>query len=100
MNELYDVHFISNEAVFKDDCGTNFTTQDIEDAILQNRTCLPRDGPLHGYHPYHQHVNPFQVVRYDKGTEQGYPAYGDNIARVCEWRDVIPASACITIRVV
>lgn len=99
MNQIYDIKFISAEN-FTDRCFEPFTPEDIQNAIDLNKTCLTGFDGQAGYHPYHQHVMPFQVVRYDKGYDQGYEQYGDEIARLCEWRDTIPGVHHFTLRLV
>jgi hypothetical protein len=39
-----------------------------------------------GSHPYHQHVNPFQVV----SVNNFFSSINTNVVRVNEWRDTVP----------
>jgi len=98
MGKMYDLKFLSAD-LFVDRCPDRFTPDDILNVSLSNKTCLSGYSGQQGYHPYHQHVMPFQVVRYDKGYEEGLDEYGDEVARLCEWRDVIPGVEAITIRI-
>jgi len=98
MGEMYDLKFLSAD-LFVDRCPDRFTPENISTALLENKTCLSGYAGQQAYHPYHQHVMPFQVVRYDKGYDQGLDEYGDEVARLCEWRDVIPGVEAITIRI-
>jgi len=95
LNQQYDINFYGNpEEIFKEySCGANVTREAIDQAISLNQTCLQNSGKK-GMHPYHQHVNPFQVLWYDQGNDVA----PDVVARHCEWRDTIPASEDIHIQ--
>jgi len=90
IDEQYDIRFHNGD---EDWCGKSYTNSDIKNAVHNNKTCLI-DSARVGFHPYHQHVHSFQIV----GNDMSHTDIGDNVARLCEWRDTIPNSRHITIR--
>merc|ERR1719419_830468 len=92
LNERYDINFYNNpEETFKNYCTSStrsvYSREAIDNAIHLNKTCLLNSGQK-GMHPYHQHVNPFQILWYDQGNNLDKEV----VARHCEWRDTIPSS--------
>jgi len=97
LDEQYDINFYGNPYDnYSAYCNDSVVTrQAIDDAIRLNKTCLLNSGKK-GEHPYHQHVNPFQIIWYDQGDTLAK----DVLARHCEWRDTIPASPDLHIQFV
>jgi len=90
LNEQYLINFWSaNESnPFSPQGCQEDMEEAVEYALFHNKTVLQNSGE-NGTHPYHQHINPFQIVYFRQGDENA----GTDVARHCEWRDTIPGSS-------
>jgi len=91
LNEQYQINFwFGNESDrFDPQSCEEGMEEAVENALLNNKTVLQNSGSTkNGSHPYHQHINPFQIYYF----RQGDANTGADVARHCEWRDTIPGS--------
>jgi len=92
INQQYQVFFWEETDSFVPESCPENMEEAVEYAIRHNKTLLRNSGQ-NGTHPYHQHINPFQISSFRQGKWNS----GADVARECEWRDTIPGSENIII---
>jgi FtsP/CotA-like multicopper oxidase with cupredoxin domain len=75
-------HFMIDGTQFREEIDQCMPLNGLQDWLLENRTSTP--------HPFHIHINPFQIVQIDTPTGQGtYNSYKPDPKDGYVWQDVI-----------